>query len=57
MDSNYSRFLKSVAEDLRHLAGRAPDIARELRRFANDLDQLSAKASRRDGGSSDEAAA
>ena len=38
MPENYSKLLEEVAEELRSLAARAPDIASELRRFADDLD-------------------
>lgn len=40
MAENYSKFLEEAAEELRSLAGRAPDIAGKLRRFADDLDRM-----------------
>jgi len=53
MPENYSKFLEEVAEDLRSLAARAPDIASELRRFADDLDGIVAEVGRRDDASSE----
>jgi hypothetical protein len=53
MPESYSKFLEGVAEELRLLAGRAPDIARELHRFAADLDRIASEVPRRDGASSE----
>jgi hypothetical protein len=53
MPEKYSKFIGEVAEELRALAGRAPDIARELRRFADDLDRIASEIGRRDGASSE----
>jgi len=52
MPENYSKFLEEAAEELRSLAARAPDIARELRRFAEDLDRIASEIGRRDDASS-----
>jgi len=48
MPNDYSEFLREMAESLRQLAERAPDIGQELRRFAEDIDQMIAQATRRD---------
>ena len=48
MPENYSKFLEEAAEELRWLAGRAPDITRELRRFADDLDRMASGVRRPD---------
>jgi len=53
MPENYSKLLEEVAEELRSLAARAPDIASELRRFADDLDGIVAEVGRRDDASSE----
>ena len=39
MQENLPVFLRDAAASLRNLALRAPDIANELRRFADDLEQ------------------
>jgi hypothetical protein len=39
MQKNLSVFLREAADCLRDLALRAPDIANELRRLADELDQ------------------
>ena len=39
MQENLPVFLREAAASLRNLALRAPDIANELRRFADDLEQ------------------
>ena len=39
MRKNLTEFLQDKADSLRDLAKRAPDIANELRRFADDLEQ------------------
>ena len=39
MPKNLSVFLREAAESLRELALRAPDIANELRRFADELEE------------------
>jgi hypothetical protein len=48
--------MAKMADELRELAGRAPDIARELRQFADDLNRLRVEASRSERTGSDEAA-
>jgi hypothetical protein len=45
---NDPKFLVEMADSLRQLAERAPDIALELRRFADDLDRILSQAARRD---------
>ena len=47
MADTYSHFLKNMAARLMELAERAPDIGIELRRFADDLIALAAKAEKR----------
>ena len=39
MQKNLPTFLRDAAASLRDLVLRAPDIANELRRFADDLEQ------------------
>ena len=39
MRKDVTMFLRDAAASLRDLALRAPDIANELRRFADDLDE------------------
>jgi hypothetical protein len=46
MAEDYCKFLDAAARTLRHLAEQAPDIGRELRRFAEDLDRLAAELAR-----------
>ena len=46
MQENLSVFLHGAAASLRDLALRAPDIANELRSFANDLEQEAERAAR-----------
>ena len=53
MPENYSKFLEQVAEELRSLAARAPDIASELRRSADGLDRIVSEIGRRDDASSE----
>ena len=55
MKENLLPFLLDAAECLRDLALRAPDIAHELRSFAEDLEQEAAQA-RRERGSREDAA-
>ena len=45
---NDPKFLVEMADSLRRLADRAPDISRDLRRFADDLDRLASEGARRD---------
>lgn len=40
MSDSHAKFLPALADELRQLAGRAPDISADLRRFADDLDRL-----------------
>ena len=40
MINSHAIFLHDVADALRQLAERAPDISTELRRFADDLDRV-----------------
>jgi hypothetical protein len=53
MSDDYSKFLEEVAAELTTLAERAPDIARELRRFADDLIRMASGVGRRDDASSE----
>jgi hypothetical protein len=55
MKENLSTFLLEAAERLRDLALRAPDIAHELRSFAEDLEQEAVQARREDGSRADAA--
>jgi len=55
MQKNLTAFLHEAAESLRDLALRAPDIANELRRFADDLERQ-AEQRRHDRTSEDDAA-
>jgi hypothetical protein len=48
MRKNLSEFLREAADSLRDLALRAPDIAGELRRFADDLEEQAQRATRDD---------
>jgi len=40
MRQSYSAFLEEVADRLRDMACAAPDVAWELRRFAEDIEEL-----------------
>jgi hypothetical protein len=53
MADRYSKLLEEVADELRQLARRAPDIAQELHRFSDDLDRLASKVGGRDDASSE----
>ena len=53
MHKRYSKFLEGIADELRLLAERAPDISMELRRFAQELDQMASEQPRRDGAASE----
>jgi hypothetical protein len=46
MPKNLSVFLREAADCLRDLALRAPDIANELRRFAEEVEQDAERAGR-----------
>jgi len=46
MPKNLSEFLREAAASLRDFALRAPDVANELRRFADDLEQEAQRAAR-----------
>jgi hypothetical protein len=46
MPKNLIAFFREAAASLRDLALRAPDIANELRRFADDLEQQAEQAQR-----------
>jgi len=46
MPENLSMFLHGAAASLRDLALRAPDIANELRRFADELEEAAERAAR-----------
>jgi len=46
MQENLSVFLYGAAAFLRDLALRAPDIANELRRFADELEEAAERAAR-----------
>ena len=46
MPKNLSVFLRAAADCLRDLALRAPDIANELRRFAEEVEQDAERAGR-----------
>ena len=48
MDDGLPYYLEDIAERLRALAEREPDIARELRRYADDLDRAAQKLTDRD---------
>ena len=48
MPNTLSEFLREAAASLRDLALRAPDIANELRRFADNLEQEAQQAARDD---------
>ena len=56
MQENLPVFLRDAAASLRGLALRAPDIANELRRFADDLEQQADTAERNTRTSRDDAA-
>ena len=43
MYENHSKFLVEAAHALRRLAERSPEIARELRLLADDVDELASK--------------
>ena len=46
MQENLSVFLHGAAASLRDLALRAPEIANELRRFADELEEAAERAAR-----------
>ena len=46
MRKDVTMFLRDAAASLRDLALRAPDIANELRRFADDLDEEAERGNR-----------
>jgi ABC-type transporter Mla subunit MlaD len=46
MPKNLNTFLREAAASLRDLAQCAPDVANELRRFADDLEQQAEQAER-----------
>jgi hypothetical protein len=46
MQKNLPVWLREAADCLRDLAARAPDIANELRRFADDLEEAAERAER-----------
>ena len=46
MRKDVTMFLREAAASLRDLALRAPDIANELRRFADDLDEEAERGNR-----------
>ena len=46
MPKNPTEFLRDAAASLRDLALRAPDIANDLRRFADELEQEAQRAAR-----------
>jgi hypothetical protein len=48
MQKNLIEFLRDAAASLRHLALRTPDIASELRRFADELEEEAKRAERDD---------
>jgi hypothetical protein len=48
ISNGHSEFLTEIADSLRQLAERAPDITQELRRFADDLDRMVSEAARWD---------
>ena len=56
MPKELTEFLRNAAASLRELALRAPDIANELRRFADELDDDAERASREGGSPKDDAA-
>jgi hypothetical protein len=59
MQKGLTAFLREAAALLRHLALHAPDIANELRRFTDDLDEeaeRAARKARKDGSREDHAA-
>jgi len=56
MQKSLTTFLQEAAESLRDFALRAPDIANELRRFADDLERQAERAHRKDRTSEDDAA-
>jgi hypothetical protein len=56
MPKNVTEFLRNAAASLRDLASRAPDIANELRRFADELDEKAKRAAREGGSLKDDAA-
>lgn len=56
MRGNLPAFFRDAAASLRNLALRAPDIANELRRFADDLEQEAERAERNTRRSRDDAA-
>jgi hypothetical protein len=46
MRKDVTMFLREAAASLRDLSSRAPDIANELRRFADDLDEAAERGNR-----------
>jgi len=56
MQKSLTTFLQEAAEALRDLALRAPDIANELRRFADDLERQAEQPHRNHRTSEDDAA-
>ena len=56
MQKNLPTFLYETAASLRDLALRAPDIANELRRLADDLDKEGERAARKGDSREDHAA-
>ena len=56
MQENLPTFLRDAAASLRHLALRASDIANELRRFVDDLEEEAERAERNPRTSRDDAA-
>jgi len=56
MQKSLTTFLQEAAESLRDFALGAPDIANELRRFADDLERQAEQAHRKDRTSEDDAA-
>jgi hypothetical protein len=57
MPEKYSKFLEGIADELRLLAEHAPDISMELRRFAQELDQMASELPRRRDGAPSQGAA
>ena len=55
MQKNLTVFFREAAESLRDLALRAPEIANELRRFAEDLEREAERAHGNGGTSEDDA--
>jgi len=56
MQKSLIAFLRDAADSLRELALRTPDIANELRRFADDLEREAERAHRNGGTQEDDAA-